>query len=410
MRRILLTLSVIGFLAGCGDHAADAQKDNEQSGKLIDINPKLADATNRVGFALLHKLSTDGKTVLISPASVDIALSMTYNGAAGETQTGMATALSLDGMSLDELNSAQQELRNQLLDSTSDITLSIANSLWSKQGYAFDTTFLANTRNYYSAKLSELDFASPDAPVTINDWVKENTRGKITKMIDKIPDNAILYLLNAIYFKGTWTYQFEEANTGDLIFHHPSGDRPRPLMSLRTDFDYFEDGLMQAVRLPYGESKQFAMIVLLPRETTTLAALADSLSFERWQTLTAELSMRAGTVRLPRFTLNYETGLNEPLTAMGMDKAFDPFGADFSRMISGVGGNVYITAVKHKTFMEVNEEGTEAAAVTSVEVGITAFPGPPPPFTMIVDRPFFCAIADKESGLILFMGTVSEFE
>ena len=410
MRRFLLTISVVGLLTGCGDHAADARKDNDHTNKLVEINPKLADATNRVGFALLHQLSKDGATVLISPASIDIALSMTYNGAAGETQSGMAKALSLDGMSSDELNSAQKKLREQLLDSASDITLSIANSLWSKNGYAFDTTFLANARDFYSARISELDFANPDAPLTINGWVKENTRGKITKMIDEIPDNAILYLLNAIYFKGTWTYQFDKAKTSDLVFHHPSGDRPRPLMALSTDFDYFEDSLVQAVRLPYGESQQFAMIVLLPRDNTTLAALTDSLSFDRWNTWMSELSTRAGTVRLPRFTLNYEAGLNEPLTAMGMGKAFDPTGADFSKMISGVAGNVYITAVKHKTFIEVNEEGTEAAAVTSVEVGITSFTGPPPPFTMIVDRPFFCAIADRESGLILFMGTVSEFE
>jgi len=410
MRKVLLIMSAIGLLAGCGDHSADAPKDNGPISKSVDIDPKLADATNRFGFALFHQLEKDGNTVLISPASVDIALSMTYNGAAGETQAGMAKALFLDGMSLDSLNKTQQALRDLLQNPSSDITLAIANSLWSRQGFVFDTVFLANTRDYYSARVTELDFADPNAAGTINSWVSENTRGKIPKILDQVASDAILYLINAVYFKGTWTYQFDKTKTRDLVFHHPSGDQPCQMMVQDNEFEYRADGLVQMVRLPYGKSEQFAMYVLLPRPGITLGALADSLDFARWQEWTAELTKRKGTVLLPRFTLDFDASLNEPLQALGMEAAFNPGGADFSKMIRLPGQNVFISNVKHKTFMEVNEEGTEAAAVTSVEVGATAFEEPDVPFTMIVDRPFFCAIADKESGIILFMGTVGEFE
>lgn len=410
MKHVMAIAIAAVLSAGCDKHTADAQNDTGgQPGTAGVIDPHLADATNRFGFNLLAHLD-DGPDVMISPPSVAMALAMTYNGADGETQTQMAATLEVSDMTLDELNLAHQELRGVLTDPKSDVTMKIANSLWARQGLDFDSGFVSRNVAHFGAEVSTLDFDSPEAAPTINRWVSDNTATKIPSIVKSIDPSTILFLVNAIYFKGTWTYTFNKNLTYDATFHHPSGNRTRRLMTQEDDFSYLKGDGFQAVRLPYGKSQRFAMYVFLPDQESSLTAFTDSLTHAKWTQWIGQFGTKNGAVHLPRFTITYDESLGDKLQAMGMTDAFDADRADFSKMITVPGENVLISAVKHKTFMEVNEEGTEAAAVTSVEVIVTSFPGPDERFEMIVDRPFFCAIADKESGLILFMGKVSEYE
>ena len=412
MKRIVsMALSAL-LLIGCQEYAADAQNRNGgRPAKTGQIDPRLADATNRFGFNLLARLRAGDSvgSTMISPASIAMALAMTYNGADGATKEQMASALEVSGLSLEDLNVAHAALREILTDPNSDITLDIANSLWARAGMPFDTNFMARNRDYFAARIENLNFDDPASAGTINGWVKDKTRNKIPSIVDEIDPATILFLINAIYFKGTWTYQFEPKSSYDGAFHHPSGDKTRKFMFQEDDYDYLDREGFEAIRIPYGKSQRFAMYVFLPDEESTVAEFAAGLSPDRWKEWTSSFVNRNGQLRLPRFTLTYDEQLNTALQDLGMPEAFDPMRADFSQMISVPGANAYISKVKHKTFMEVNEEGTEVAAVTSVEVGITSI-GPDGKFVMTVDRPFFCAIADKESGLILFMGTVSEYE
>lgn len=409
MRKPFLVLLVALAALGCQKHAADAE--NNRGGTPISsaqIDPRLADATNRFAFNLLAKLR-DADNVMISPASIAMALAMTYNGAEGQTATEMADALEVSDLSLAQLDSAHAQLRELLTSPNSDVALNIANSLWARQGLPFDTAFLARNQSYFDAEITNLDFDDPASPGVINDWVSDKTAKKIPSIVDRISPQTILFLINAIYFKGTWTYTFDKKLTQDRVFHHPSGDRQHPLMYMGDEFFYLDGDGFQAMRLPYGKSQRFGMYVFLPDPDGTLDEFTDSLSPARWDAWMGQFASKEGKIHLPRFKITYDGALNDALAALGMPTAFSPMGADFSRMIQVPGENVYISAVKHKTFMEVNEEGTEAAAVTSVEAGITSI-GPDEPFMMTVDRPFFCAITDKDSGLILFMGKVSEFE
>lgn len=409
MKRLTVILLACILLAACQKHAADANGGNNKSGKIGQIDPRLAEATNRFGFNLLSRLSDSTSSTMISPASVAMALAMTYNGADGVTRDQMAEVLQVTGYSLEELNAAHKQLREVLSDPNADVTLAIANSLWARQGVPFDSAFMARNRDYFAARIENMDFNEPEAKETINGWVNEQTRNKIPSIVDQIDPQTILFLINAIYFKGVWTVQFDPTQSYDREFHHPSGDKSHRFMHGQDDYEYLNGEGFSAVRLPYGKSQRFGMYVFLPDDGSSLETLSAQLTPGNWKSWAGSFTIREGQVHLPRFTLTYDASLNDALIALGMPEAFDPSLANFTQMLSLPDANAYISKVKHKTFMEVTEEGTEAAAVTSVEIGVTSL-GPDEPFQMIVDRPFFCAIVDKESGLILFMGKVSEFE
>lgn len=412
MNRLITALFAALLMLACQKHTADAVGDSGQTGKMGVIDPKLAESSNRFGFNLLRRVVSEDPdaTVMVSPASVAMAMSMALNGAAGMTRTQMAQILEVDGLSSDDLNRAHQQLRETLTDPNGDVALAIANSLWARTGMAFKEGFLARNRDYFAAEIANLDFSDPASTDVINAWVDKNTKSKIPTIIDKIDPAAILYLINAIYFKGTWTYTFDPELTSDQLFHHPSGDKSRPFMQQEGDFDYLDGDGFRGVRLPYGKSGRFAMYVLLPDEGLAVSSLTTSITDSVWGVWIRQFAQKRGVVKLPRFTVTDDLSLADFLKAMGMNDAFYASNADFSEMITVPGENVYISAVKHKTFMQVNEEGTEAAAVTSVEVVVTSIREPEDMFEMIVDRPFACAVADKESGMILFMGMVNEFE
>lgn len=403
-------LGTIISAAGCGATTPPSSKAPAYS--AADIDARLASAYNGFGFDLYRTTAAGeqtGKNRFLSPASVAIALSMTMNGAVGPTREGMAQALQLQGLTPDETNKAALILQSVLRTVDPSIQLSIANSVWARKELKFNPDFLAANKNYYGAETESLDFASNKAAATINKWVKKETKGRIDGIVDnKIDPQSILFLLNAMYFKGDWTVPFEKNATRNRPFTLSDGTKAnRSMMDRRGSFDYADMDGYAAVRLPYGNGNT-GMVVLLPDEGTKLSALTDRLTGSEWRNLTGALQNRQGEVILPRFKLEYESLLNEPLKALGMSAAFDRERADFSGLLVPP-PNAYISEVKHKSFVQVDEKGTEAAAVTKVESKATSAPASAG-FLMEMNRPFLFVIHERQTGTVLFIGSVYDPE
>ncbi|MBI2345514.1 MAG: serpin family protein [Deltaproteobacteria bacterium] len=368
----------------------------------------LADSSTQFGLSLFSRLhgGADRENVFISPASVFLALAMTYNGAEGATKTAMAKVLGLEGRNIAEIHTGVAALHQLLKRPDPKIEVAIANGLWGKPGVDFHPTFLQQAKQVYKAAVAPLQ--SSDA---INTWVSKATRGKITSIIDELSSEAILVLVNAIYFKGKWGEPFDREATQERPFTLPnSAQKHLPMMTQSDEYWYSSNKEMQAIKLPYGAGR-IQMYIVLPAIASNLPTLLQGLDAKRWETWMRQFTWREGTLVLPRFRLEYRAQLNEALTALGMANAFTDQ-AEFGGIATvPPGWWIRIDQVLHKTFVEVNEEGTEAAAATEITMkSAAAEPGtkPPPPFQMIVDRPFLCAIRDEQTGLLLFLGAVVE--
>ena len=368
-----------------------------------EVNPQLLAANNRFGFKLFGQIQKQQaeENVFISPPSIAAALSIAYNGAQEETRQAIAQTLEVQGMSIEALNQGNAALKAALENIDEKVEVAIANSLWLNENGSFQPYFIQKIREYYGAKLSQIDFRDRDAISKINDWVRQNTNRKIEQIVQNLDPQIILIIVNAIYFKGSWSQEFDKSATRDLPFTSLDGSQKQhPLMSQSGDYPYYEQEQFQAISLPYGEGR-WSFYVFLPKNGTSLESFYENLTAENWKTWMNEFRSLPGSIVLPRFKLEYDTNLNDSLQALGMGVAFDPNRADFSEMTSE---RTFVNRVKHKTFVEVNEEGTEAAAATSVGIVVTSVP--PRPFQMTVDRPFFCAIRDNTTGTVLFMGSI----
>ncbi|MBW4677829.1 MAG: serpin family protein [Desmonostoc geniculatum HA4340-LM1] len=417
-RYVLAAASVVLFsVLGCSQvdsnknalaQSSLPQPETPLEKKTVKTDTKIVESNNKFGFKLFSEVQkSDGgeKNVFISPSSVAIALVMTYNGASGSTQQAMAKTLELQGMNLSEINSAYAAALKQLLDNPdAKVQLKIANSLWANQEVKFQPDFLQRTEDFYQAKVSNLNFQDATASNAINKWVKDNTGGKIDKIVEKIEPNQVLFLINAIYFKGSWSNQFDKNQTAQHPFYVTSGrEKQHPMMSQDGDYRYYENEQFQAVSLPYGKDGKVSFYIFLPKENSNLKTFSQNLNVENWEKWMTQFNKQKGFIRLPRFKTEYDVTLNNALKALGMEEAFSNK-ANFS----GMGKNFAISQVKHKTFVEVNEEGTEAAAATSVGIVATSLRQEPKPFRMVVARPFFCAIRDNQTGSVLFMGSIIE--
>jgi len=396
-------------LPGCGGD--DAMNDRGPRSADLKVEPKLVAATNDFGFRLYRNLAEKPGNVFLSPTSIELALGMAFNGARGSTRDGMAAALGYGDMTLDEVNKANAELLALLANPDPKVELYIANALWGKQGVTYDTGFMQRCKDSFLAEPFTVDFTSPEAAIKINDWVKEKTRQKITDIVtaDAIRD-AILVLTNAIYFKAGWTDAFPAAATKDGPFTNADGKQVTvPMMRRSGKYDYLENDQFQMVRLPY-QGQFVGMYVLLPREGVSIKDVAAKLTAEQWKNWTDQMQSRQGDLSLPRFKTDYSASLKPALAALGMGDAFDPFKADLNGILppNVTTERVFISDALHKTYLSVDEEGTEAAAATAVIVGIASIPTDP--FSMVVNRPFLLAIADKPTGTILFFGSISQLK
>jgi serine protease inhibitor len=348
---------------------------------------------------------TEYENLMISPLSISMALAMTLNGAEGQTYDDMREALYLSGMEIDEINDAFKSLVELLITVDPQVTVKIANSIWHADWLPVKEDFLERVRDHYGAEIAGLDFSDPASVDVINAWVRENTEELIEKIVDEIPDHMVMYLINALYFKGDWLRQFDTDDTRKADFHLETGESVEvDLMHQEGRFAIHFSNAVQMIEMPYGDSL-YTMSVLMPadpdmpidrfiEEQVTASNLAN------WRS-NLTVDSRDITVELPKFELEYEIEYNDILKAMGMEIAFDNSEANFKGIADMSPLNLFIDEVKHKTFIRVDEEGTEAAAVTSVGIGLESLPP-----QMIVNRPFVFIIHERESGTNLFMGKV----
>ncbi|MBN2169648.1 MAG: serpin family protein [Actinobacteria bacterium] len=410
---VIVVMSMLAGIVGCKKSGGGNQNGDGGSAGGNATPPTLGElpqSLDRLSIEF-HKqvASEDGpRNIFLSPVSLEMALAMTMNGADGETRTAMENTLQMSGMSAEEINRLNKDLMNWLEETDPEITLDIANSLWGRQDIIFSDEFLNLNKDYYDAEVQNLDFQSGSAAKTINKWVSDNTNDKITEIIKPpISPQTILLLLNAIYFKGTWTSEFDKSQTRDMKFTTAGGEeKDVPMMFNSGDYRYMENEQFQAVRLPYGDDN-VAMYVFLPKDTQGLESFIENLNAEEWNTWMTQFSQMEGDIRLPRLKIEYEKTLNDALTTLGMGIAFTDQ-ADFMKMIAQdtITDPIRIKTVKQKTYVDVNEEGTEAAAVTSVEMELTAVPEPSERFEITVDHPFFFVIRDDPSGANLFTGSI----
>jgi serine protease inhibitor len=397
-------LAALVAAALCGAAAAHA----------APLSLDVAAADNAFGFRLLNAVQKTSArdNVVLSPVSAALNLSMVLNGAGGETRQEMLSALSLSGSELGAINEANTRLIKVIRTPAQSITLSVADSLWVDSRHAtLRPDYVKQMQSWYDAEIADLDFSNSSAATRINDWATKETNGRIAKVIDRTDPTDLLLLLNAVYFKGRWTHKFDKAETQQRDFTLASGAvKQVPRMAQSGRFDYFEAPQMQAIRLSFGDGA-LAMDVLLPAKSSSLGALQAELSAEQWTRWQAQYSPRSGTIELPRFELKSNYRLNGPLQALGMTRAFQPDGAQLTSMFSSEPGQFrtgrfFISSVLQSTYWKVDEEGSEAAAVTTTGIRAAAVARPVQPFRMIVDRPFFCAIEDRRSGALLFVGAI----
>ena len=379
---------------------------------IVKAGAAVSTPINDFGLRLLRALTYgSGENVIFSPLSVSLALAMTCNGAAGDTRTAIARTLGAAALTDEAFNRNNRSLLDMIEKADAAVQMEIANALWTQSGFPIKRDFLKLNRDFYDASVKSLDFKrEPKKAVnTINAWVNDKTHAKIPEILSDVSWKSVVVLTDAVYFKGQWSEPFDKRKTETRTFHLPGGNSIDAPMMIRTDwFPYFENDIFQAIRLPYGNSR-FGMYVFLPRKPDGLPDFLRTLDQPHWSEWTGKLQQRNGRIVLPKFKSSYSKGLNDPLKSMGMDVAFQD-NADFSR-IHPPPPPFQISEVKHKTYVKVDEEGSEAAAATSVgmmRMSLTRHMGGPPPFEMIVEHPFFCTIAEQQSSALLFAGVVTD--
>lgn len=401
MKPKISLIAVLVLLAGLHEVAAS----------LAD-QQKLAAANNGFAFKLLRQLAKDQPVanIFISPYSASTVLQMVGNGAAGQTKAEMQQVLGTTGLSSAAVNGANKDIAQSLNGGNTNVILMTANAIWYRQGAPVKPDFITCNQQFFGATVAALNFQDPHSVDIINAWANDKTHGKISRIADGMIDPKFtqLFLANAVYFKGKWSEPFDAKDTTDRPFHlRIGGQKNVPMMTQTKTFTYRRGTGYQAVRLPY-QGENLAMYVFLPDTNSSPEKLLGIMNGDTWQRVTKPgFSEKEGTVVLPKFRLEYSVELKQPLQALGMKAAFDSLGADFS----GIAPQLYISAARQKTFVEVKEEGTEAAAVTGISGPVASAPMPPPnPFQMIVDRPFLFLIEDKQTGTILFMGVMFDPE
>jgi len=355
----------------------------------------------RFSFKIFEQIRAN-QNVFVSPLSIGLALALVYNGAAGETQRAIASVLEYPNMSLPDFNRAQHLLQLMLTIRDTSFQLNIANALWLKEGVPFEAAFLERNRKFYHAEIGSLDFAAPSAIGVINQWVERHTAGKISKIVEYLDPLAMMVLLNTLYFEANWSTVFDRENTFEGPFTCSDGSqKPAHMMKQYGYRQYFANDEFEAVCLPYGEGN-VSMYLFLPAQHLGLQAFCEQLSPDNWTTWMAQFQSQYGILTMPRFKFEYSIELASVLSKLGMSIAFDSTQADFKAVCSQL-SPLWLNRIQHKTFVQVDEEGTKAAAAT---FAFYAGGSPTATFSMVVDRPFFFAIQDEKTGTILFMGSV----
>jgi serine protease inhibitor len=414
---LIITLSLT--LTGCdlfgtseddADDPAEPFERRELPRALSGAELQIVDGAGAFGFDMMHKLLESGpqESHFISPLSILMAYGMTMNGAEADTYTQMQEVFGLQDMSREEINQAARELIDLLTGFDDVVVFNIANSIWYRDTFSVEQDFLDTNQHYFDAAIEAADFDDPETVDRINQWVNDNTEGLIEEIVEgPIDPLTVMYLINAIYFNGEWTIQFDPDDTDRKPFHRPDGTTVEVDMMRISEVEnmqYTSGEDYQAVNLYYGDAG-YAMTLVLPDEETGLDNWLQNKTWDDWRELTGTFGSVTLNLEMPKFELGYEVdGFGDILQDLGIVDAFNPNISDFSR-INPARDDLYISDTRHVTFIRVDEEGTEAAAATSVEAGITSAPQT---VNLRFDRPYFYVIREVESGAILFMGTMTD--
>ncbi len=420
MRTVWLWLAGMLILGGCGTSGVGTQTpaqrgaQNRPRESKVDISQNSVEANLRFGFQLLRELDArrEQPNLFFSPLSASLALTMVLNGARHETYRQMANALGYGEQPIEAINAENTRLLQLLRSPDPKTETLIANSLWVQQGFSLMPSFVTACQKHYEAELDTVDFVGnrEGAAQRINDWVNQRTKELIPELFkpDDFNEQTRLAVVNTLYFKGKWRMPFSKEATSEQEFHLGDGKTKRvPMMHQSGKFDYLKGDGFQAVALPYGAG-ELSFYLFLPDEGRSLDEWLRSLTPARWKEWLKGFKPMEGDVGLPRFRIEATCPLEKPLKAMGITDAFDPHRADLSGIAPLTDGRLFISKALQKAVVEVNEEGTEAAAATGIVIGITAYN--PNRFTLIANRPFFFAIRHNATGAILFMGIVRDVE
>jgi len=369
---------------------------------------KIIAADNRFGMEIFQKVNASlavPQNTMISPLSISLALAMAYNGAAGNTKTQMEDMLHKANLTADDINQSYKDLVSSLVSHDPLVELSISNAIFYRNSFHIKDNFITTNQNYYQAEVSGLDFSNTTETLnTVNGWVNTQTKGKIDKIIDKVNPEDIMYLLNAIYFNGQWTYSFNTQDTSDQNFTKEDNTAIQvPTMSIENPFNYYSQTDFQMLEMPYGSGK-YSMLIFLPASGKKVDDVISQLTSDNITDWISKLTEQKKKVYLPKFEFKFDASLVDELKALGMTDAFDYAKANLSGISDD--SKLAISEVKHKTYIKVDERGTEAAAVTGITIIATAIG---PDFnTFRVDHPFVFAIREQDTNAILFIGKVMD--
>jgi serpin B len=397
--------TITGFISCSKD---DGGEEPDLTPKTLELTAKSAEVIaygNEFGVELFTKVAREeNKNLMLSPLSASAALTMLLNGCEGETYDQLKATLKYpENMTISEINEVYQSLVAQLLVVDPKVKLALANAIFYRQGFTVKNPFLNTMESDFDAEIAGLDFSLPSALATINKWASDNTNGKIPKVLNEISGDAVMFIMNALYFKGDWSYQFDKSLTSDRPFY-TDGSNSVDVSTMKGDIgSKVTHGTgYNAIELPYG-CTNFTMVVIVPEGT--LSDFNASFDAEKWNEITSAFDQAGDysevTVYMPKYKFSYEKYLNDQLKSMGMIDAFMPGVADLSGIADA---SIFVSFVKQNTFVEVDEEGTEAAAVTTIGIELTSMP--PQPREFVIDKPFVFAIRERTTNTLLFIGQV----
>jgi serpin B len=404
---IVVLISVVTFPS-----CEESEPIQKETPKII-LHKKAAEvieAEKAFGFELFREVNTlsEEDNIMISPLSVSYALGMTYNGAAGTTLQAFNDVLHFGDLTTEEVNESYKDLMDQLLHLDDQVEFSIANSIWYRLGFQVLSEFIKTNKDYFDAEVKDIDFGDPQTVEVINQWIEDKTNDKIKDMLDFIPVDAVMYLINAIYFNAQWKYEFDKADTYEGDFNLADGTKYQAdYMRVSGNFAYTSNKDFTAVELPYGDST-FSMVVMLPSPEKKVSDLVTNLDVAHWDSWFDNSRFTGVQVDLPKFKYEFKELLNDPLINLGLGIAFSEFEADFTRI--NPAGDLFISRVIHQTFIDVQEEGTEAAAATIVEISFTTSGVGGSPIYFKADKPFLYLIKENSTGAIVFIGKVGKPE
>lgn len=400
------SLLVLFLFVACNKNKPDPVEKTPYEMQFTEKSVEVIQGSNSFGVELFKAVAQEEEDVnlMLSPLSASTALTLLLNGCDGETYTQIRDMLGFENLTNDQINEAYKSLVTQLLMADTEVDLALANAVWYRDNFNVYPTYLDNLETNFEAHIQGLDFSSPSALQTMNQWASDNTHGKIPKVLTEISPNAVMFLMNALYFKGMWSEKFKTEDTYNAPFTLKDGSvTSTPTMHGMIPSKVFYGLDYSALEMYYGR-KNFSLIIILPKNGLNI--FMEDLTPELWAEVSSGLSLQSmmGDVQvsLPKFSFEYEKRLNDQLMALGMTDAFDGSLADLSKIANA---SIFVSFVKQNTFVDVNEEGTEAAAVTTIGIEYTSIGEE---LQFVVDKPFIFAIREQITNTLLFMGKVLE--